>query len=200
MFQFSELVTPIMASILLSFVIFQTSIRLNKNVPFFIFYIVFFVISMLLINFEYNEIEKYSNEEKKISAYIMASGAVLIIILTLKSFTEKRIYWNLFGVIALFSVVGLMSGQFFSLGETRDKVTLSEARSFMQSQCDKVNQTLAAVNTKDVGGRKQYYFLCNTRDFSGQACISIISEDALEIISTSCGPADVKLEEWNNMY
>jgi hypothetical protein len=200
MFQFSELVTPIMASILLSFVIFQTSIRLNKNVPFFIFYIVFFVISMLLINFEYNEIEKYSNEEKKISAYIMASGAVLIIILTLKSFIEKRIYWNLFGVIALFSVVGLMSGQFFSLGETRDKVTLSEARSFMQRQCDEVNQTLVKENTKDFGGRKQYYFLSHTRDFSGQACISIISEDALEIISTSCGPADVKLEEWNNMY
>jgi hypothetical protein len=200
MFELSEIVIPIMASMLLSFVIFQTTLKLKKNMPFLVFYSIFFIVSMLLISSQYNEIEKYSNKDKSMSTYFMAAGVVLFFVFTLKSFIEKRIHWQFIGVTAIIVLFGVLSGQFFSVGKSGDKVTLAEAKTFMQRHCDDVSQNLSTIQTKDFNGRKQYYFLSVTRDFSGQACISIISEDALEIMSTSCGPADVKLEEWNNMF
>lgn len=32
---------------------------------------------------------------------------------------------------------------------------------------------------------------------NGDACISSISENALEILAADCGPIEVKIEEWN---
>ena len=78
---------------------------------------------------------------------------------------------------------------------TSSKVTFSEAESFMQSRCNAVNQTLMKKKSVNFNGTKLYMFLSVAEN--GDACISSISENALEILAADCGPVEVKIEEWN---
>ena len=77
------------------------------------------------------------------------------------------------------------------------KITQSEAQNFMESTCRKTNQTLMRTKTTHFNGIKLYMFLSVARN--GYVCISTISENALEIVATDCGPTEIKVEQWNNL-
>lgn len=75
------------------------------------------------------------------------------------------------------------------------KITFSEAEAFMKVRCNEVNQTLMKKKSVVFNGTKLYMFLSVARD--GQACISSISENKLEVFAADCGEAMVKIQQWN---
>lgn len=78
-----------------------------------------------------------------------------------------------------------------------DKVTFAEAEEFMQQRCNAVNQTLMKKKTVTFNGTKLYMFMSVAQ--SGEACISSISENKLEVLAADCGEAMVKIQQWNNV-
>ena len=77
------------------------------------------------------------------------------------------------------------------------KVTFSEAETFMQKRCNNINQTLMKKKTVTFNGTKLYMFMSVAED--GQACISSISENKLEVLAADCGEVYMKIEQWNNV-
>lgn len=77
------------------------------------------------------------------------------------------------------------------------KVTFSEAETFMQERCNTINQTLMKKKTVTFNGTKLYMFMSVAED--GQACISSISENKLEVLAADCGEVNMKIEQWNNV-
>jgi hypothetical protein len=77
------------------------------------------------------------------------------------------------------------------------KVTFSEAETFMQERCNTINQTLMKKKTVTFNGTKLYMFMSVAED--GQACISSISENKLEVLAADCGEVYMKIEQWNNV-
>jgi tetratricopeptide (TPR) repeat protein len=77
------------------------------------------------------------------------------------------------------------------------KITQSEAQNFMESRCRAINQTLMRTKTTHFNGIKLYMFLSVAEN--GYVCISTISENVLEIVAADCGPAEIKVEQWNNL-
>lgn len=75
------------------------------------------------------------------------------------------------------------------------KVTFSEAETFMQERCNNINQTLMKKKTATFNGTKLYMFMSVAKD--GQACISSISENKLEVLAADCGEVYMKIEQWN---
>ena len=53
------------------------------------------------------------------------------------------------------------------------------------------------TKTSNFNGIKLYLFLSVAEN--GYVCISSISENALEIVAADCGPAEIKIEQWNNL-
>lgn len=77
------------------------------------------------------------------------------------------------------------------------KVTFSEAETFMLERCNNINQTLMKKKTVTLNGTKLYMFMSVAED--GQACISSISENKLEVLAADCGEVYTKIEQWNNV-
>lgn len=77
------------------------------------------------------------------------------------------------------------------------KVTFSEAETFMQERCNNINQTLMKSKTVTFNGTKLYMFMSVAVD--GKACISSISENKLEVLAADCGEVTMKIEQWNNV-
>ena len=67
----------------------------------------------------------------------------------------------------------------------------------MRDRCDNINQTLMKRKTINDLGVKKYYFLSVARN--GEACISIINEKKLEILSADCGESYSIINKWNNI-
>ena len=77
------------------------------------------------------------------------------------------------------------------------KIPFSEAETFMQERCNNINQTLMKSKTVILNGTKLYMFMSVAED--GQACISSISENKLEVLAADCGEVNMKIEQWNNV-
>lgn len=77
------------------------------------------------------------------------------------------------------------------------KVTFEEAESFMLQRCNAVNQTLMKKKMVTFNGTKLYMFLSVAQD--GQACISSVSENKLEVLAADCGEVTVKIQQWNDV-
>ena len=69
-----------------------------------------------------------------------------------------------------------------SIQQNSEKVTFSEARSFMSKRLSNVNQNLMDSKTTSFDGKTLYCFLSVTED--GTVCISSVSEFALEVIAS----------------
>jgi hypothetical protein len=80
----------------------------------------------------------------------------------------------------------------------RKKVTVYEAEEFMRSRCVASNQIIEATKTVNFNGVKLFMFL--TISENGSVCISSISENALEILAVDCGSAEMKIQQWNEIY
>ena len=78
---------------------------------------------------------------------------------------------------------------------TSAKVTFYEAEAFMQNRCDAINQTLMKKKSVNFNGTKLFMFMSVAEN--GYVCISTVSEIALEILATDCGPSERKIQEWN---
>ena len=78
---------------------------------------------------------------------------------------------------------------------TSAKVTFYEAEAFMQNRCDGINQTLMKKKSINLNGTKLFMFMSVAEN--GYVCISTVSEIALEILATDCGPSERKIQEWN---
>lgn len=104
----------------------------------------------------------------------------------------------------MFSLISLLA---FSCkkNETTDtelvkkgKVTFSEAQEFMQNRCANIGQTLMKGKTVNYNGIQLYMFMSVAEN--GDACISSVTENALEVFATDCGTAEMKVSEWNALH
>lgn len=85
-----------------------------------------------------------------------------------------------------------------SLKETLPvSITYNEAKAFMQNRCNELGHNLMKSKTVNFNGTKLYLFLSVAEN--GYVCVSSISENILEILAADCGPADIKIEEWNSI-
>jgi hypothetical protein len=80
--------------------------------------------------------------------------------------------------------------------EVKTTITEFEAEDFMQTRCHEVNQTLMKKKTIIDHGIKKFYFMSAAEN--GEACISIISEEKLEISYVDCGEVYSKIAVWNS--
>jgi hypothetical protein len=77
-------------------------------------------------------------------------------------------------------------------------ITLSQAEASMRTRCESVGQIL--VNSKSVSfDQKTLYTFLSVSSESGEACISTISEFALEVISVDCGDYEEIISDWNTL-
>ena len=74
------------------------------------------------------------------------------------------------------------------------KVTFEQARSFMTERCNTIGQTLVDAKSSDAYQIKTFVFL--SRGDDGMMCISLISENELELLATNCGTMEEKMSEW----
>lgn len=81
---------------------------------------------------------------------------------------------------------------------TKQKVTFSEAQSFMQNRCADIGQTLMRSKTVNYNGTQLFMFMSAAEN--GYACISSVSENALEVFASDCGTAEMKVSEWNALH
>lgn len=81
---------------------------------------------------------------------------------------------------------------------TKQKVTFSEAQTFMQNRCADIGQTLMRSKTVNYNGTQLYMFMSAAAN--GNACISSVSENALEVFASDCGTAEMKVSEWNALH
>jgi hypothetical protein len=113
----------------------------------------------------------------------------------------KQTRWIVTAVLALVVIANAGNNKSSSPSENNSnsvkKVTFSEAESFMQKRCNETNQTLMKKKSVNVDGTKLFMFLSVAEN--GYVCISSVSEFALEVLATDCGPSDIKIEEWNAM-
>lgn len=77
------------------------------------------------------------------------------------------------------------------------KVSFSEAETFMRDRCKKTNQTLMKGKESEMNGIKIYAFMSVAQN--GMTCISIISENKLELINSDCGNTQKKINEFNRL-
>ena len=75
------------------------------------------------------------------------------------------------------------------------KVSFSQAETFMRDRCKKTNQTLMKGKKSEMNGIKIYAFMSVAQN--GMTCISIISENKLELINSDCGNTQKKINEFN---
>lgn len=75
------------------------------------------------------------------------------------------------------------------------KVTFDEANTFMRNRCISINQTLMRSKTVNFNGTLLYMFLSVAEN--GDACISSVSENKLEVFAVDCGIVEMKVSEWN---
>ena len=94
------------------------------------------------------------------------------------------------------NVINDVNEKIKSLTETLPtSITYAEAKAFMQNRCNELGQNLMKSKTVNFNGIKLYLFLSVAEN--GYVCVSSISENTLEILAADCGPADIKIEEWN---
>ena len=74
-------------------------------------------------------------------------------------------------------------------------ISYSQAETFMEKRCMEIGQKLMKGKTAYFNSTKLYMFLSVAEN--GYVCVSIISENALEILAADCGSAEIKIEEWN---
>ena len=77
------------------------------------------------------------------------------------------------------------------------KVSFSQAETFMKDRCKKINQTLMKGKESEMNGIKIYAFMSVAQN--GMLCISIISENKLELISSDCGNTQRKINEFKRL-
>ena len=77
------------------------------------------------------------------------------------------------------------------------KVSFSQAETFMSNRCKKINQKLMKGKESEMNGIKIYAFMSVAQN--GMTCISLISENKLEILSSDCGNTQRKMNEFNNL-
>jgi hypothetical protein len=108
----------------------------------------------------------------------------------------KTFRWIGIGVFAFAVITNLyFLGAFEIPHSISTEVTFDEAEAFMQSRCEKTNQTLMKKKSVDFEGTKIYMFLSVAEN--GYVCISSISENALKLLGADCGPSNRKIQEWN---
>jgi hypothetical protein len=77
-------------------------------------------------------------------------------------------------------------------------ITLSQAEAFIGSRCESVGQIL--VNSKCLNfDQKTLYVFLSVSSETGEACISTISEFALEVVAVDCGDYETKINDWNSL-
>ena len=67
----------------------------------------------------------------------------------------------------------------------------------MKDRCKKINQTLTKGKESEMNGIKIYAFMSVAQN--GMLCISIISENKLELISSDCGNTQRKINEFKRL-
>jgi hypothetical protein len=77
-----------------------------------------------------------------------------------------------------------------------NKISFEDAKAFMEARCASVGQTLMLSKTTTFDGYKVFVFLSVAEN--GSACISSVNEYKLEVMSTACGNADIKMNQWNS--
>ena len=77
-------------------------------------------------------------------------------------------------------------------------VSMSAAENFMIRTTNNTNQTLMRKKETKFDNTIIYAFLSVSNE-TGLTCLSIISENKLEIISTNCGDTNKKVREFNNL-
>jgi hypothetical protein len=77
-------------------------------------------------------------------------------------------------------------------------VSYADAEAFMRDRCRSTNQELIDGKSVYFGNSKIYMFLTYTWDYS-HACITGVSQNALEILNTDCGSVDNKSNEFYSL-
>lgn len=85
-----------------------------------------------------------------------------------------------------------------SFGNSSPKVSFDQAKSFMEKRCQDVGQIVLQSKISHFNGITVYLFL-STAYGTDQYCISMISENALEIVSSNCGSEYEKGAQWNSL-
>ena len=82
-----------------------------------------------------------------------------------------------------------------NINDSSSKVTFNEAHSFMQNRCNSIGQTLMRSKSVNFNGTQLYMFLSVAEN--GDACISSVSENKLEVLAVDCGSPEMKVSDWN---
>ncbi|MBI49608.1 MAG: hypothetical protein CL850_04905 [Crocinitomicaceae bacterium] len=64
----------------------------------------------------------------------------------------------------------------------------------MTERCNNLGQTLVDAKSSDAYPIKTFVFL--SKGDNGMMCISLISENELELLATDCGIMEEKMSEW----
>ena len=67
----------------------------------------------------------------------------------------------------------------------------------MRNRCKKTDQTIMKGKKSEMNGIKIYAFMSVAQN--GMTCISIISENKLELINSDCGNTQKKINEFNRL-
>lgn len=82
---------------------------------------------------------------------------------------------------------------------SNSKISFDEATNFMKERTININQKLTHSHISNMNGENFYFYFSISLDRFGYSCISIISEDKLEIINVDCDLNDTKVTDWNNI-
>ena len=110
----------------------------------------------------------------------------------------KKTRWIVTSIFAFLIIVNANkneSANKININDSSSKVTFNEAQSFMQNRCNSIGQTLMKSKTVNFSGTQLYMFLSVAEN--GEACISSVSENKLEVLAVDCGSAEMKVSDWN---
>ena len=85
--------------------------------------------------------------------------------------------------------------------QAKDKIiTFNEATDFMRERCKNIDQTLMKTHKVEIDdGRFLYVFLSYNNGINGILCVSVINDISLELLASDCGPAETKMQEWEEL-
>jgi len=77
------------------------------------------------------------------------------------------------------------------------RVTYKSAYAFMKKRSNDINQKLLKGHNKEFEGTKTYLFFTVPKDENGMACISLITENKLEVLVVDCKSFSTKTYDWD---
>lgn len=102
-------------------------------------------------------------------------------------------------IIKANEILSLIDKNILSLKNLIDPaVSYADAEAFMRDRCRSTNQELIDGKSVYFGNSKIYMFLTYTWDYS-YACITGVSQNALEVLNTDCGSVDQKSNEFYSL-